>query len=218
MTSSFPARASSLPSANGELAPVEPVTVDPGEAKLRLRLSKAGVAALRGARHRKLGIQVTVTLQPSGRGKPETAKGSVTFRVRGRGPSGEGEAALAQKGDLFGVFERRNHPYPALPRHTIAPISVGVLGTVKTLSGERPPALRKISIALNRNGHIDARGLPSCRIEELESASTAGALEACGDALVGSGDYAAATAFPDRNPSHLAGGSSLSIPVSRGTR
>jgi hypothetical protein len=187
-------------SASGKwLRPVEPVTVDAGEAKLRLRLSKAGVAALRGTRHRKLGVEVTVTFQPSGRGKVEVAKGSVTFRAKGKGPSAEGEAALAQKGDLFAAFSGAITP-SALPRHTISPISVSVSGTVRTLSGERPPALRKISIALNRNGHIDARGLPSCRIEELESASTAGALEACGDALVGSGSYAAATAFPEQEP------------------
>ena len=74
------------------------------------------------------------------------------------------QAELTARGDLFVKFSGGITP-DALPREVRAPISVSIAGTVRTLSGERPPALRKISIAINRGGRLDARGLPVCRAE-----------------------------------------------------
>lgn len=106
-------------------------------------------------------------------------------------------AELTAKGDLFVKFSGGIAP-TALPRHQLAPIAIGVEGTVKTLSGDRPPALRRISIALNRGGRLDTHGLPTCRVSEINPGSSAKALEVCGDALVGEGDFAARTAFPEQ--------------------
>jgi hypothetical protein len=75
-------------------------------------------------------------------------------------------AELTERGDLFVRFEGGISP-TALPRTQLAPITVSVAGAVKTLSGERPPALRKIKIELNRSGKLDARGLPVCRYGQL---------------------------------------------------
>jgi hypothetical protein len=77
-------------------------------------------------------------------------------------------------------------------------------GTVRTLSGEHPPALNEIRIALNRAGHLETRGLPTCNRNALELSSTREALEACRQALVGNGKYRARTTFPEqaRAPSH----------------
>ena len=72
------------------------------------------------------------------------------------------DAELVERGGLFVRFQGGLAP-TALPRDSLAPISVSVDGTVKTLSGERPPALRRISIELNRGGVLDPRGLPVCR-------------------------------------------------------
>ena len=69
------------------------------------------------------------------------------------------DAELVERGGLFVRFQGGLAP-TALPRDSLAPISVSVDGTVKTLSGERPPALRRISIELNRGGVLDPRGLP----------------------------------------------------------
>jgi hypothetical protein len=106
-------------------------------------------------------------------------------------------AELSQHGDLFVNFEGGLSP-SALPRTSLAPIGVRVAGEVRTLSGERPPALRQIQIALNRGGHIDSRGLPLCELRELEASSNAQALANCGGALVGRGSYRAKTAFPEQ--------------------
>ncbi len=113
------------------------------------------------------------------------------------------EAELSVSGDLFVTFNGGIFP-PVLPRHALAPISVRVGGKVRTLSGEHPPALRDIYIALNRDGHLDTRGLPSCRRRQVEASSSAQALAACGTALVGSGKFIAKTSFPEQAgfPSH----------------
>jgi hypothetical protein len=106
-------------------------------------------------------------------------------------------AELTERGNLFVRFEGGIAP-SALPRTKLAPIAVSVAGTVKTLSGERPPALRQIRIELNRGGKLDPSGLPVCRYRQLVAASPRQALAACGDALVGEGSYEAKTAFPEQ--------------------
>jgi hypothetical protein len=106
-------------------------------------------------------------------------------------------AELVERGDLFVSFRGGLEP-AALPRDSLAPIGVSVAGTIKTLSGERPPALRRIVIELNRGGILDTRGLPRCRRSQVESASSQGAMAECGDALVGRGTYLARTAFPEQ--------------------
>jgi hypothetical protein len=104
---------------------------------------------------------------------------------------------LVEHGDLFVRFQGGLAP-TTLPRDSRAPIRVSVRGTVTTLSGERPPALRWISIALNRGGRLDPSGLPRCRMNELVSTGDGQALANCGDALVGRGSYLANTAFPEQ--------------------
>jgi hypothetical protein len=106
-------------------------------------------------------------------------------------------AELTERGDLFVRFQGGIDP-TALPRTQLAPITVSVAGTVKTLSGERPPALRKIQIELNRSGTLDARGLPICHYGQLIAVAPRRALEACGDALVGEGAYLGKSAFPEQ--------------------
>lgn len=107
-------------------------------------------------------------------------------------------AELTASGDLFVSFSGGIAPND-LPRDRLAPISVSLTGKVRTLSGERPPALRRIKIALSSSGRLEARGLPTCRLNQIETSSSKQALAACGPALVGSGDYAARTAFPDQS-------------------
>jgi hypothetical protein len=107
------------------------------------------------------------------------------------------QAELVERGDLFVKFKGGLAP-TALPRDSLAPISVSVDGIVRTLSGDRPPALRQISIELNKGGVLDSQGLPVCRYNELVSTPDSQALANCRDALVGSGSYLADTAFPEQ--------------------
>lgn len=113
-------------------------------------------------------------------------------------------AELIERGNLFVKFAGGIAP-TKLPRHANAPITVRVDGTVRTLSGERPPALRFISIAINRGGRLETKGLPTCKRSEIEAASSARALAACGDALVGTGRYVAGVTFPEQTTLPLQG-------------
>ena len=113
-------------------------------------------------------------------------------------------AELVERGNLFVKFAGGISP-TNLPRHANAPIRVRIDGTVRTLSGERPPALRWISIEINRGGRIDTRGLPICRRSEIEAATSARALATCGPALVGAGRYLAGVTFPEQDTFPLQG-------------
>jgi hypothetical protein len=106
-------------------------------------------------------------------------------------------AELTARGDLFVKFSGGIDPQ-ALPRADRAPITVSISGTVRTLSGERPPALRGIAIAINRGGQIDTEGLPICHRSQIDPSTTEEAMAQCGPALVGRGSYVADLAFPEQ--------------------
>jgi hypothetical protein len=114
------------------------------------------------------------------------------------------DAELAQKGDLFVKFDGGISPQ-ALPRQALAPIAVRIEGTIRAPARRRPPALRRIRIALNRGGRIGSRGLPVCHRQQIDPSSSAEALAICGPALIGGGGFTARTALPDQASTVLPG-------------
>lgn len=108
-----------------------------------------------------------------------------------------GESAAS--GDLIVSLNGRIAPH-ALPRDRPAPITVHVDGSIKTFNGGTPPALRRISIALNRDGKLDTRGLPVCAAGGIEATTTAQARSICGPALVGNGKFESTVFFPSIAP------------------
>jgi hypothetical protein len=111
--------------------------------------------------------------------------------------SARGEAV--QQGRLRVDFNAAFAPH-SLPRNQLAPVRVSLGGSVATADGSRPPQLRRISVALNRNGRLNTRGLPTCARGELESTSSATALRRCRGALIGRGRFGADVAFPNLAP------------------
>jgi len=118
--------------------------------------------------------------------------------------AGPASAEVSQKGDLFVRFGGAISPR-ALPREALAPISVRIEGAIRALHGQSPPALRRITIALNRAGRLDTLGLAVCRRAQIALAAPSEALAACGPALVGAGGIVAKTALPDQPASLLRG-------------
>lgn len=104
-----------------------------------------------------------------------------------------------QKGNLRLAFNARLAP-KKLPRRVPAPVSMQVSGAIHTANGERPPELRKISFAFNRFGIVSTTGLATCDPDQIEQATSAGALSVCGDALVGHGGFRAYVNFPGSAP------------------
>jgi hypothetical protein len=113
-------------------------------------------------------------------------------------------AELVERGDLFVKFSGGIEP-TKLPRHEHAPITVRVDGTVKTLSADHPPALRFISVAINRGGRIETQGLPRCRRSQIEASTSQLAIAVCRDALIGTGRYEAGVSFPEQSTFPLQG-------------
>lgn len=104
-----------------------------------------------------------------------------------------------QKGNLRVSFSGAIAP-KRLPRHGAAPISVRLGGRIATTDGSDPPALKKIEIAINREGRLDPRAVPTCDIDKIQPSSTTYARQVCGAARVGDGSFSASIAIPEQSP------------------
>lgn len=98
-----------------------------------------------------------------------------------------GDKVVEQEGDVVVAFGGGIAPR-ALPRTELAPVAVKIDSTFKSSEGaDPPPQLQTISIAINRNGKIFDRGLPTCRVRRIQPATIAAARKLCRKAIVGSG-------------------------------
>jgi hypothetical protein len=82
-----------------------------------------------------------------------------------------------------------------LPRREMAPVAVKLWGMISTSDGTHPSALRELTVGLDRNFAIEARGLPVCRAGGRESIRGA-----CGNAVIGGGRADFELAFPETQP------------------
>jgi hypothetical protein len=87
-----------------------------------------------------------------------------------------------------------------LPRRGAAPIGVRLGGKISLAQPGTLPKLTKLTIALNRNGQLDTRGLPRCPIGRIRPSTTREALAACGTSLIGEGSFSANVKFPEQSP------------------
>jgi hypothetical protein len=109
--------------------------------------------------------------------------------------------AAAARGEVFEEhsirvsFDASIAPH-SLPRERPAPVSVKIGGWIRTGDGSRPPALRELTVAVNKAGRISDVGLPICAAAKLQQTTTEAALAACRSALVGHGSFGAHVDFP----------------------
>jgi hypothetical protein len=78
-----------------------------------------------------------------------------------------------------------------LPRKGEVPIAVSVGWNIATTDGAPPPKLKTLKIEINRAGHFDLTGLPTCPYDKIQPATTSRALANCRSALVGRGSFQA---------------------------
>jgi hypothetical protein len=115
------------------------------------------------------------------------------------GATGATRAELVQKGNLRVAVSGHLSP-KHLPRTGAAPIAVTVRSGIATLDGSLPPQLQKLRIEINSHGRLEIRGLPECRIGQIQPASTARALSACRPALVGKGSFSVDAVLGSQEP------------------
>jgi len=142
----------------------------------------------------------------SGPPSPATASSAATHAAApaAAGPTaprrgGGSESVVIRRGPVQVSFGGKLTPH-RLPRHGKAPVGIAVDTRITGTGGDSPPQLRRIAIAINRNGELSATGLPVCSEREIQPSTTAGARAACGSALVGEGHFAANVKLPEQSP------------------
>jgi hypothetical protein len=83
-----------------------------------------------------------------------------------------------------------------LPRRAFAPVIFQGQASIASRGGGMPPALQRIVLDFDRNGHLSTAGLPTCAPAQVENASVQEARRACPGAIVGKGEVAAVIALP----------------------
>ena len=122
----------------------------------------------------------------------------------GAGAAGASASTVVQRHGVRVSFDGKLTPH-ALPRHGVAPVGIVVDARIGATAGQDPPQLRRISIAINRNGKFTSKGLPACRVDQIQPSTTAGALAACRRSLVGEGSFSANVKLPEQSPFPSAG-------------
>jgi hypothetical protein len=88
----------------------------------------------------------------------------------------------------------------ALSKTTMEPITLNVSGTIASADGTHPPALKEVIVDTDKNGSIDARGVPVCKQGQLEAQTSTNAEKACRPAIVGLGTTDVEVEFPEQAP------------------
>jgi hypothetical protein len=113
-------------------------------------------------------------------------------------------ATVVQRGPVRVSFDGKLTPH-ALPRHGEAPVGIAVEASIGGVNGAAPPQLRKLAIAINRNGHLTTAGLSLCPLRAIQPSTNTGAMAACRDSLVGEGHFSANVKLPEQSPFPSAG-------------
>jgi hypothetical protein len=119
---------------------------------------------------------------------------------KARSSGGRAKASeVTQKGRLRVKVDAEVSPQ-VLPREGLAPVSMSLTGKISAANGSPPPPLRGFQIAINSSGRLETAGLPVCHLKDIQPATTARALEACGKAKVGTGVFEADVSLPEQSP------------------
>lgn len=133
---------------------------------------------------------------------PDGAAGGGRGETHGsaRRPGAPASASeVVQNGGIRVSFQGNLSP-TRLPRQGRAPVRASVGVKISPRDGRKPPQLRKIEIAINRNGHFSPKTVPACHLDEIQPATTSAALAACRRSLVGEGSFSARVLLPQQAP------------------
>jgi hypothetical protein len=93
----------------------------------------------------------------------------------------------------------------ALPRREFAPMGFHASGSLRTVDGTHPPAVKEAVFDSDKDVVFSVEGLPTCRIDQLQARDTRHAEAACGTAIVGRGSATVEVAFPEQDPFRTTG-------------
>jgi hypothetical protein len=87
-----------------------------------------------------------------------------------------------------------------LPKHKMAGITLNISGAIENADGTHPPALKEVVVETDKNGSINAKGLPVCTSGKLQAQDTKHAEAICKTAIVGQGTTTAEVEFAEQKP------------------
>jgi hypothetical protein len=87
-----------------------------------------------------------------------------------------------------------------LSKKTLTPIALSAKGTIKTLDGTHPPALKEFLLESDKNASVSVKGYPTCTSGKLQSQDTAHAEAICKKALIGTGTTNVEIEFAESKP------------------
>ena len=93
-----------------------------------------------------------------------------------------------------------------LPKKKFAPIKLQASGNLATADGTHPPAVKQVILDFDKNGLINAKGLPTCRSGQLQARDSGAAKKACPKAIVGKGNTAVEVKLSSDSPAFVAHG------------
>ncbi|MET0557923.1 MAG: hypothetical protein ABW065_04550 [Solirubrobacterales bacterium] len=105
------------------------------------------------------------------------------------------QAEQSQVGNLRGSFNGGISP-SKLPRTELAPVTVTMSGKIATTDRTTPPKLERIVLAINKQGRLETKGLPTCSLAKLNSLPSSEAKRVCAGALVGHGNVTSRVSLP----------------------
>lgn len=110
-----------------------------------------------------------------------------------------GKREVAYSGNLF-LADNGGISPTKLPKYKQVSISAHISGEIGTVDGSHPPAVKTLSLDIDKTIQVNAEGLPVCKEPQLVARSTVDVKKACPDAIVGSGEGEVEVAFPEQKP------------------
>ncbi len=111
----------------------------------------------------------------------------------------EGNDSRVEAGNLVVDLDLSSAP-DTLPRHVDAPIVFWGSGRFATKDGTTPPPTERLNFEVDRFGHLETRGLPTCSQAKLAATTVPQARKLCPGAIVGTGTGRGIIEFPEQPP------------------
>jgi hypothetical protein len=87
-----------------------------------------------------------------------------------------------------------------LSKKKLTPIHLNVSGKIATADGTKPPPLTSFILETDKNGGINAKGVPTCKAGQLEARTSKDAEKVCKQAIIGKGTTNVEVQFPESKP------------------
>jgi hypothetical protein len=123
----------------------------------------------------------------------------IAISVAGIATAGGAQPVTVKAGNLEVTYNGQFTP-STLPKKTMAPISLQASGSIKTLDGTHPPALKEVVLETDKNGAINTKGIPVCTSGKLQARDTKAAEKVCGKSIIGTGTTTVEVQFPEQRP------------------